>query len=58
MQQIIVDYVGWVSIAVKAAASSIAFITVPGRPLVGLCRDCHPTPYHAFRHAGYALDSK
>jgi hypothetical protein len=33
MQQIIVDYVGWVSIAVKAAASSIAFITVPGRPI-------------------------
>ncbi len=32
MQQIIVDYVGWVSIAVKAGASSIAFITVPGRP--------------------------
>jgi hypothetical protein len=55
MQQIIVDYVGRVSIAVKVAASSIAFITVS---LVGLCRDCHPTPYHAFRHAGYALDSK
>ena len=31
---------------------------IAGRPLVGLCRDCLPTPYHAFTHAGYALDSK
>ena len=37
---------------------TLALAVRAGSALVGLCRDCHPTPYHAFTHAGYALDSK